>query len=430
MKRQAAVIGVLLPFGCLLLLVDMSRTLDILPATANTKQPPPPSPPCILDTFYTQMWSSQTHRINATEPDAGVSKLDRWIGEQIAVVYPQYEFGKNGTYASTPSLVRNDHTGDTVLGVRIRLELFRGLLMLCDLQMPLNDTTCQDSGLSDDYIPPECDTKYWLNPQKRVFFGIKAQGVEDARLFFLDDDTLAATFVTRGCHSGTIWNSTSPNFSTAYAEFQRSELGTWKLKGHQKLLSLRESDGTPPEDYPGVTKSWVPIPHQDPVTGKSTMFFSYGWSKGFARNLILNATELPTPTLALAKPIDAAPFTVSKGELDLKNRGSTNLVSFDETPLLYGIGHFTTPNPYLYHHFWYAICSTHPFEMAAYSAPFQLPKTENSNISFALGLAVENRYAYVSYSESDSILLLTRYRAAKVRHILNNFNISSCVRGE
>jgi len=418
--------GVLL-FGCLLLLVDMSTTLVVLPATTNIEQPL--TLPSILDNLYKHSWSRQTYRLNVTEPDVGVGNLDRWIGEQVAYVYPQYDFGKHGFQISTPSLVRNDNTGSTVLGVRIKLKAFRGLLMLCDLQIPLNATTCQDSGLSHDYIPPECNADYWLNPQKRVFFGIKVQGVEDARLFFLDDDTLAATFVTRGCHPGTEWNGTSPNFSTAYAKFQTSESGPWELKGHQKVMSLRESDGTPPNEYPGITKSWVPIPYQDPVKGNSTMFFSYGWSKEFGRNLILNVTELQTSTLALAKPIEAAPFTVSKGEIDLKNRGSTNLVSFGEKQLLYGIGHFMTHNPHYYHHFWYAICSTPPFEMAGHSPSFQLPKTKDSGISFALGLAVENRYAYVSYSESDDILLLTRYRTAKVHRSLGDFNVSSCVRG-
>jgi hypothetical protein len=432
--------------------------------------PPHPSLPSPLEVLY-----RQTH--NGTT-------LKRWVRYHVRRTYPQFpdvddnDNGSNNNndhrkellVLGAPSLAHDPRTHRTVVGFRVGCKAMplaldrHNYVMLCELVDVNNEdndddstnnlrTTapdrrtwrCQDSGIENAYVPPQCDRRYWKHPAQKVFWGLTTTGPADPRLLFDFDSAsgrqqqLGSTFVMRGCHPGTPYGNRTALYSVYTARWTRTH-DTWRVDGYPTLLDVRAIDGSSlGAAYPPVTKSWITIPtthddnhrlaattsHDDDADAtKRLLRFSVGWSQDMKRHVVYQVHEADeSDTLYAVTPLRVgANYT----HLDLRNyRGSTNVVPFRGA--LLGIGHRRILPGTIYYHYWYAYCPVAPYYPAvALGEGMLLPQRPNVPISFALGLAVEgDHHLYLSWSESDRIPRLTRYTADDV---LEAFRSSSFAR--
>jgi hypothetical protein len=225
--------------------------------------------------------------------------LKEWAQYHVQRVYPHFP-DDNGLVLGTPSLAHNPTTNRTVLGFRVssvslKLALsWISYLMICELQDPpdegarhrTNSTTyegrwrCQDSGMENAYVPPECDRRYWKDPSERVFFGLTSVGPEDARLFFDESGRLGATMVMRGCHHHTPFGNSTALYSV-YTRRWRHTHETWRVDGYPKLLDLREFNTSYlGSRYPRITKSWITIPRRTGLVADVGVATSLHYSVG------------------------------------------------------------------------------------------------------------------------------------------------------
>jgi hypothetical protein len=336
------------------------------------------------------------------------TRLRDWVLRHVQRTYPHFP-DDDGLRLGNPSVAHDPSTNRTVLGFRITTESMpRALrhvsyLMLCEpardppgaTAANARDPTwrCQDSGMENAYIPPECDTRHWRNPTEHVLWGMMTVGPEDARLLFDEDGSLGATMVMRGCHPYTKWGRTTPLGSMYTMRWRRSH-DTWRVAGYPKVLDLRTHQSHSLGDtYPEVTKSWITVPslsggakaasHADPV---GRLRFSVGWTRDMRRHVVYQVSEA-SDTLYAVTPLRK---DVEYSSLDMDAyRGSTNVVPFRGA--LLGIGHRKVgPEPSLYEHYWYAYCPDPPhYSAVALSDGFILPKDRSILASFALGLAGE-----------------------------------------
>jgi hypothetical protein len=413
--------------------------------------------------------------------------LKRWVRYHVRRTYPQFPdvgsdvdddndsgSGSNKNHRKellvlgAPSLAHDFQTNRTVVGFRVGckampLALHRqNYVMLCELVSGSSDnddndddstnnsrTTragdrrtwrCQDSGIENAYVPPQCDRRYWKHPAQKVFWGLTTTGVADPRLLF-DFDTgqqqqqLRSTFVMRGCHPDTPYGNSTALYSVYTARWRRTH-GTWRVDGYPTLLDVRAIDGSSlGAAYPPVTKSWITIPtthddtnhrlaattsHDDDTQQSNhRLRFSVGWSQDMKRHVVYQVHEADgTGTRYAVTPLrQGANYT----HLDLRNyRGSTNVVPFRGA--LLGIGHRRILPGTIYYHYWYAYCPMAPYYPAvALGEGMLLPQRPNVPISFALGLAVEgDHHLYFAWSENDRIPRLTRYTADDVLTAFRN----------
>jgi hypothetical protein len=436
-----------------------------LPLPPREPQPTLPSP---LEVLYRQTDNGTT--------------LKQWVRYHVRRTYPQFpdvdndvDDNDNGSsndhrkellVLGAPSLAHDPQTNRTVVGFRVgckamTLALHRhNYVMLCELvnvnssndddtedDVQDNSRTtapdrrtwrCQDSGIENAYVPPQCDRRYWKHPAQKVFWGLTTTGVADPRLLFDFDSgqqqqQLGSTFVMRGCHPHTPYGNSTALYSVYTARWTRTH-GTWRVDGYPTLLDLRALDGSSlGAAYPRVTKSWITIPtphdtkrlaattsHDDDADATQRLLrFSVGWSQDMKRHVVYQVREADaTDTLYAVTPLRVgANYT----HLDLRNyRGSTNVVPFRGA--LLGIGHRRILPGTIYYHYWYAYCPIAPYYPAvALGEGMLLPQRPNVAISFALGLAVEgDHHLYLAWSENDRIPRLTRYTADDVLKAFRN----------
>jgi hypothetical protein len=372
------------------------------------------------------------------------TQLMDWLLAHARQMYPEFQDGQD-IYLGTPSLVAGNPTttskGTTVMSVLVYSSSpkFRYLifLMLCDVRSPLAATTCQDSGFEHFYVPPECDRRFWLNPQKEATYaGITLVGPADPRLFLDEDGNLGATTVMRGCHPETRFGNHTPIHSVYVLSWKKKKNrqsgdgeGIWRAAGLPKLLDLRGTNNSFLGDsYPSITKSWISIPgplgHPSPKNA-SNFRFSLGWTGGMRENVVYKVAEATLTLYGVVPAQESVPH--SRAALG-QYRASTNLVPFRGA--LLGMGHRRAfvDKRVLYLHYWYAMCPDEPHQAVACSDAFRLNPDPASRINFSLGLAADERVGgslYLAWSEADSVPLLTRYTPDD---ILRTFHNSSFAR--
>lgn len=253
----------------------------------------------------------------------------------------------------TPSLARDKSNLRTILGFRIETPtviteegvnkegLFNSnFLMLCELKNTMDSIVCQDSGIFPWHIPPQCNPHNWLNPVQRTFWGFLTNGPEDARLFFDAGGALWTIFGSRGCHEKTPFNSTNPIYSLYFLKWdeQHTEDGPlWVPNSIPSLLDLRNKDGQSlGDEYPSVTKSWIPIP---PATVSNSaeevnLHLLVGFTRNMASSVVYEIFQHRDST-SFVKPYGNSP-EISEADTG-SFRGSTNLISFHS--YLLGVGH-------------------------------------------------------------------------------------------
>lgn len=374
------------------------------------------------------------------QTDSGMKFRD-WVLYHVQRTYPHFP-DDDGLLLGTPSVAHDPNTNRTILGFRIGSQSMQlalksvSYLMLCELKHApattgatetVRDATnaawrCQDSGMENSYIPPECDPRYWKNPTEHVLWGLTIIGPEDARLLLDEEGNLGATMVMRGCHPNTKWGPTTALGSVYTMRWRRTH-ETWRVAGYPKLLDLRtrrlEHLG---DEYPEVTKSWISVPTRSEGTKVAShadpqgLRFSVGWTRDMKHHVVYQVRET-SKTLYAVTPLRKG---VEYSSLDLDSyRGSTNVVPFKGA--LLGMGHRHIDSAPTYEHYWYAYCPHPPYYSAvALSEGFFLPQDRNVRTSFALGLAVEGDNLYLFWSEYDKLPRLTLFPSDEVMGALKN----------
>jgi hypothetical protein len=369
---------------------------------------------------------------------ANGTKLMDWLLGHARKMYPEFQ-DEQDIHLGNPSLVGDPRSTKTVASVMVQShsKTFRNMfyLMLCDVRAPLEATACQDSGFEHFHVPPECDLRYWLNPQKRAMYGhITQVGPVDPRLYFDQDGNLGATAVMRGCHPETGFGNHTPIHSVFVLSWKKKKRpdggggnnnnnndnndnndddGLWRVAGLPKLLDLRGVNNSFLGDsYPSITKSWISIPgplgHPSPKNAY-TFRFSLGWTGEMRENVVYKVAEA-TQTRYGVVPVDER-LPHSRAAL-AQYRASTNLVPFRGG--LLGMGHrrAVEGGAKLYLHYWYVMCPDAPHQAVACSDEFRLSPDPESRVNFALGLAADERGGgslYLAWSENDRVQFLNRY---------------------
>ena len=335
-------------------------------------------------------------------------------------VYPGMVFDRDeggAAFLSTPSLVRHPETKKVVLGVRIIVEGARPMhsqnfLMLCTLAYPILESKCQDSGIHPRNVPLSCTDQHFLFPL-RPSPSISI-GPEDARLFINRQGNLGATFTMRGCHPGTEYNESSPSYGMATASWTRfegiGESPTWRLQGNPKILDVRQPDGSiDANNYQAITKNWISLPPQPgPEEVKGNFTLCTGWTTNMAQNVVYKVSDIDheRDLYHVTPEQETTIFSVDHKHY----RGSTNFVNYQG--FLLSIWHYVDQVYGGYYlHFWHLMCPNPPYRTVATSGTFTLHRKMNRNerTSFALGLVVENSFAYISWSANDREIYLSRY---------------------
>jgi hypothetical protein len=386
------------------------------------------------------------------------TQLHFWLRSHVRTIYPHFS-SDDEVQLGSPSLVQ-DKTS-TVLSVMVRPNSadLKNLifLMLCNVRAPLGETRCQDSGFQHSTVPPECDGRYWLDPQLSVMYSsLTLVGPADPRLFLDEDGNLGATAVMRGCHPRSRFGNHTPIHSV-YVLSWTKDTGThdgngdhdtgdagriWRVAGRPKLLDLRSANNSYlGDDYPPITKSWISLPgpfgHPSPANAQNYRF-SVGFTRRMWQNVVYRVVDAGE-TLYSVVPANEQ-ITHSRAALR-KYRASTNLVRFRGG--LLGMGHrrYDTKVPYYYLHYWYVTCPRAPYRAVACSDEFRLnPDDPASRVNFALGLAVDepaggsggdstNASLYLAWSEADRVPYLRRYAPEDVLATLRSSTLARSAAG-
>jgi hypothetical protein len=380
--------------------------------------------------------------------------LNEWLRSHVRTIYPQFS-SDDEVQLGSPSLVR-DKTS-TVLSVMLRPNSadLKNLifLMLCDVRAPLGEARCQDSGFQHSTVPPECDRRYWLDPQLSVMYSsLTLVGPADPRLYLDEDGNLGATAVMRGCHPRSRFGNHTPIHSVYLLSWTKetdtqdgndndhddanSTGRIWRLAGQPKLLDLRSADNSYlGDDYPPITKSWISLPgplgHPSPSNAQSHRF-SVGFTRGMWENVVYKVVDAGETLYSVVPTNEKVPH--SRASLR-KYRASTNLVRFRGG--LLGMGHrrYDTKVPYYYLHYWYVVCPHAPHRAVACSDEFRLrPDDPSSHVNFALGLAADDRATgggdgsnaplYLAWSEADRVPYLRRYAPGAILAALRSTTLA------
>jgi hypothetical protein len=271
-------------------------------------------------------------------------ELLRFFNEQLLHLNPALA-RRTGIKIGSPSLARDEATGRAVLGVRVETPVTissngrnmfpmasSNFLMLCDLKFPIGSVKCQDSGIFPWAIPPQCSGARWFNPATSTFWGFLTVGPEDARLFFDSNGALNAVFGARGCHPNTPYNESNPIYSL-YEITWDYDGGVWTPNGAgvPSLLDLSTSEGMPLDNYPTVTKSWIPLP---PSNQTAPTHYLLGFTSNMGSSVVYEVFD-SDDSMSHVRP---AEYSKDMKEADTDSfRGSTNLVPF--RGFLLGVGH-------------------------------------------------------------------------------------------
>eukprot|EP01065_Artemidia_motanka_P018448 TRINITY_DN21766_c0_g1_i1.p2 TRINITY_DN21766_c0_g1~~TRINITY_DN21766_c0_g1_i1.p2 ORF type:complete len:230 (+),score=49.09 TRINITY_DN21766_c0_g1_i1:544-1233(+) len=173
----------------------------------------------------------------------------------------------------------------------------------------------------------------------------------------------------------------------------------------------------PNATYPSVEKNWIPIPAGGSAWGVTVALELDG---GVLKHHAAGLRLAPAVSFLDRPPVLAVDEWRRRDNL---RHGGTNYVLLRRSrgDVLVAMLHWRTRPVHRggrYQHAWYAVSAAPPFGPVGHvSEPFQLPvvgRRSPSRVQFASGLAQEDRYLYLSYSDADCTALLTRYRVVEV----------------